>query len=331
MTTRRTLHADSWYSASAKKLAGELDTWLSAVPAKLSPDETPLPIPTCRAIISPHAGYAYSGPTAAWAYKCVDVQKIKRVFILGPSHHYYLENCALSQCTRYGTPLGDFTLDEKGEFTSLCLNAVPTRLSDKDYNFSVIAELAKSGQFATMEVEQDEDEHSIEMQLPFLYHIFKAADCAPPSLVPILVGSASTSTEAKFGALLAPYLADPSNLFVISSDFCHYGTLFGFTSLPSVAGDGEKEAPIHKRIEALDKQGMAEIESLDHKRFASYLKKTKNTICGRHPIGVLLAALEKLETTGAKIKFVRYAQSTQAQSVRDSSVSYASAYLSLSV
>ncbi|KAJ3169122.1 hypothetical protein HDU88_000914 [Geranomyces variabilis] len=298
MTIRNASYAGSWYSGAEKQLAGELRGWVTAAHSE--------PNPTCRAIISPHAGYAYSGPTAAWAYKCIDVKKIKRVFILGPSHHYYLDGCALSQCSRYATPLGDFTLDEK-----------------------VIAELAKTGSFETMEVDQDEEEHSIEMQLPILYHMFTAAECDIPNVVPILVGSISTTTETKFGEILAPYLADPSNLFIISSDFCHYGSRFAFTSLPNLEVDGGKEAPIHKRIEALDKQGMAEIESLDHKRFGNYCKKTKNTICGRHPIGVLLAAVEKLKGTEAKLKFVDYSQSGQAQSPRDSSVSYAAGYLSL--
>ncbi|KAJ3177613.1 hypothetical protein HDU87_004366 [Geranomyces variabilis] len=298
MTIRKASHAGSWYSSGEKQLAGELRGWITAAHSEANP--------TCRAIISPHAGYAYCGPTAAWAYKCIDVKKIKRVFILGPSHHYYLESCALSQCSRYATPLGDFDLDEK-----------------------LIAELAKTGNFETMKVDQDEDEHSIEMQLPILYHMFTAAGSDIPTVVPILVGSISTTTETKFGEILAPYLADPSNLFIISSDFCHYGSRFAFTSLPSLEVDGGKEAPIHKRIEALDRQGMAEIESLDHKRFANYCKKTKNTICGRHPIGVLLAAVEKLKGTDAELKFVDYSQSGQAQSPRDSSVSYAAAYLSL--
>ena len=68
-----------------------------------------------------------------------------------------------------------------------------------------------------------------------------------------------------------------------------------------------------------------------HDTFASYIAKTKNTICGRHPIGVLLGALAELENTngtkGTIIKWVRYAQSSQCVNMRDSSVSYASAYV----
>lgn len=67
-----------------------------------------------------------------------------------------------------------------------------------------------------------------------------------------------------------------------------------------------------------------------HDAFAAYLSRTKNTICGRHPIGVLLGALAALEREQAKkaeVQWVRYEQSNECLTVRDSSVSYASAYV----
>ena len=67
-----------------------------------------------------------------------------------------------------------------------------------------------------------------------------------------------------------------------------------------------------------------------HHDFAEYLARTKNTICGRHPIGVLLGALTTLESEhgkAAKLQWVRYEQSSQCFTLSDSSVSYASAYV----
>ena len=75
-----------------------------------------------------------------------------------------------------------------------------------------------------------------------------------------------------------------------------------------------------------------------HTTFASYLRRTKNTICGRHPIGVLLGALSTVERDGlwrkgrdekdgVRMQFVRYEHSSECESVEDSSVSYASAYV----
>jgi AmmeMemoRadiSam system protein B len=81
---------------------------------------------------------------------------------------------------------------------------------------------------------------------------------------------------------------------------------------------------IHESIEALDRLGMRTIESGKHDDFEKYLRETKNTICGRHPIGIVLAAFETLGK--GKFKFVRYEQSTPVTLPNDSSVSYASAY-----
>jgi predicted class III extradiol MEMO1 family dioxygenase len=68
-----------------------------------------------------------------------------------------------------------------------------------------------------------------------------------------------------------------------------------------------------------------------HDGFAAYLARTKNTICGRHPIGVLLGALSEIERSDAdrevKMRWVRYEQSSKCFNVTDSSVSYASAYV----
>lgn len=72
-----------------------------------------------------------------------------------------------------------------------------------------------------------------------------------------------------------------------------------------------------------------------HAAFEYYLQQTKNTICGRHPIGVLLAAVASLQdsnepggwATGAELQFVKYAQSSSCRTLKDSSVSYASAML----
>lgn len=70
----------------------------------------------------------------------------KRVFLLGPSHKLYLENAALSKCTEYATPLGNLPVDT-----------------------ALTTELYKSGQFKYMSQDADENEHSLEMHLPYIY------------------------------------------------------------------------------------------------------------------------------------------------------------------
>eukprot|EP00096_Caligus_rogercresseyi_P000687 TRINITY_DN1117_c0_g1_i2.p1 TRINITY_DN1117_c0_g1~~TRINITY_DN1117_c0_g1_i2.p1 ORF type:complete len:303 (+),score=109.82 TRINITY_DN1117_c0_g1_i2:150-1058(+) len=286
-------HAGSWYSGDERVLQREMSGWLEAVKT----DSETFP---ARAIIGPHAGYRYSGPTAAYAYKQINPEGIKRVFILGPSHHIRLNGCLLSGCSVYETPLYDLVVDQE-------LNK----------------ELMESkGGFDKATLQADEEEHSIELHLPYIAKAMESRK-GQFTVVPILVGSLSPDKEYKYGKILAKYLMDPSNLFVISSDFCHWGERFDYTYYDKEAGE------IHESISKLDHKGMELIESLNHDAFAAYLKKTSNTICGRHPIGVFLgmvkAILQHGEPPRMQLKFLKYAQSDKCRKIADSSVSYASA------
>ncbi|GJN93547.1 hypothetical protein Rhopal_006604-T1 [Rhodotorula paludigena] len=336
-STRAASHAGSWYTDDGNKLDQQLSTWLAATADPKTGDAlTEAPVKGCKAIIGPHAGYSYSGPAAAFAYKCIDVENVKRVFVLGPSHHVYLDGCALSKCKSYQTPVGELPLDR-----------------------DTIAELKATGKFEEMDLETDEDEHS------YIRKVFEGRNI---KVVPILVGAISTASERSFGALLAPYLADPSTFFVVSSDFCHWGTRFRYTSYqpPSLSdvkqccalsrdnfAQAVPDKEVWRGIEQLDRLGMDTIAfshsatggksasaaskspSEAHEQFAAYLKATKNTICGRHPIGVLLGALAALEQDaewsrrGVRCEWVRYEQSSQVRSLSDSSVSYASAFVAV--
>ncbi|CAH9099804.1 unnamed protein product [Cuscuta europaea] len=281
---RRASHAGSWYTDNPQKLEKELDEWLRESGLTKSSD--------VRGVIAPHAGYSYSGRAAAFAFGNIDPTNISRVFLLGPSHHYYTAKCALSKATVYKTPIGDLPID-----------------------MEVIEELKASGKFEMMDLNVDEAEHSMEMHLPYLAKVFHGFAV---KVVPILVGSLSPMHEAMYGKFLAKYADDPTNFFSVSSDFCHWGSRFRYTYYDKTHGE------IHKSIEELDKRGMDIIETGDPDAFQEYLSKTENTICGRHPISVFLH-MAKNCSTKMKIKFLRYEQSSQCKSMRDSSVSYASA------
>lgn len=185
-TKRRATHAGSWYEADPAQLGAQLEGWLrdvneelreaggetaSSLPGSDFGRDFDPPVKDARAIIAPHAGYSYSGPAAAWAYRCIPAgsnshttsnsasapasagaSAIKRVFILGPSHHVYLDGCALSTCESYATPLGDLPLDVE------LING---------------SGLAGTGEFEWMDVHTDEDEHSIEMHLPYIRKVFE--------------------------------------------------------------------------------------------------------------------------------------------------------------
>lgn len=96
-----------------------------------------------------------------------------RVFVLGPSHHVYLDGCALSRCDTYETPLGDLQLDRerKGRKGGYGRSAYKKELIPW-YGYTVINSLYETGHFEWMSKTVDEDEHSIEMQLPFTAKIF---------------------------------------------------------------------------------------------------------------------------------------------------------------
>lgn len=281
---RRASHAGTWYTANANKLGEELDAWLRTCGQFRSPD--------VRGVIAPHAGYRYSGRCAAFAFAHIDPQQTSRVFLLGPSHRYRTQKCALSSATIYQTPLGDLHVD-----------------------LEVYKELKATGEFQVMGMQVDEAEHSMEMHLPYLAKVFHGH---PVKIIPILVGSISSESEAIYGRLLAKYADDPTNFFSISSDFCHWGQRFKFLY------HDKKEGSIYKSIEALDMKGMDLIASGDPIAFNDYISQYGNTICGRHAIGVFLHVLQNCSTK-MKFKFVQYEQSGQCKTVHDSSVSYASA------
>jgi len=69
-TFRGAAHAGSWYTSNAPQLTADLTGWLSLVRPRREGEE--FPVPGCKAIIAPHAGYAYSGENAAWAFKSID-------------------------------------------------------------------------------------------------------------------------------------------------------------------------------------------------------------------------------------------------------------------
>ncbi|KAK8849469.1 AmmeMemoRadiSam system protein B [Kwoniella newhampshirensis] len=335
---REATHAGSWYTSSGTKLASELSQNLSKVTPLPELDYHP-PVSDAKAIIAPHAGYSYSGPAAAWSYAAVPTEKTKRIFLLGPSHHAYLLGVALSRFESYETPVGDIPLD-----------------------LSVIADLRKTGVFSDMKASVDEEEHSLEMHLPYIRHIFKGRDDL--KLVPILVGHPDKTTTKKLSQVLGKYWDDEETFFVISSDFCHWGARFSCTPyypnaphppnpVPPVpyhinpasftppdlvkrfsAADANPQVPIWKSIEYMDHEGMELLrrpgEAGAVEKWEAYLDETKNTICGRNPITVLLNLVQHVYKDKAQkpqFTFVRYEQSSKCLNGRDSSVSYVSGVL----
>eukprot|EP00922_Rhytidocystis_sp_ex-Travisia-forbesii_P061587 GHVS01091252.1.p1 GENE.GHVS01091252.1~~GHVS01091252.1.p1 ORF type:complete len:258 (+),score=31.42 GHVS01091252.1:312-1085(+) len=244
-----------------------------------------------------HAGYSFSGKTAAWSWAQLNSKGIDRIFVLGPSHHVHLSNCALPSVdvTGYQTPLGNISLDQ-----------------------TVLEDLRCTGEFGKFDLADDQDEHSIELQLPYIAQVMGSKRF---TLVPIVVGHLSEAAVTRYGDLLLPYFRDTKTVFVISSDFCHWGRRFRYSYiLPEC-----KHLPLHQAIEELDRKGIALIEQQNSQGFNKYLEEHNNTICGQNPIRVLLSILDKEKDHRTyTVKLLDYSQSQQAMEHSESSVSYAS-------
>ena len=310
--SRRAHHAGSWYSDDEATLDQELAGYLrdaaaAAADSKSSkPNSNPL-----RGIICPHAGYSYSGPTAAYSYHYLQQElskpdsPVKSILVLHPSHHVYLDGCAVSGSSLIETPVGNLTVDQALRQEILGLNGES---------------------FTVMEQDVDEAEHSGEMQYPYIAKILRdTAKNKTIPVLPIMCGNLSTTKEVAYGKLLAPIMARSEVLCVVSTDFCHWGKRFRFQP---TARDNNEFMAIHEFIRQLDHQGMQHISMQEPGAFAKYLQETRNTICGRHAVqvwlnGVKTTSNEEKETL--EIEFVKYAQSSPAKTLQDSSVSYASA------
>ena len=105
---RAAAKAGSWYEADPVKLNAELKSYLDAA----KPAEG-LEGGSLKALVGPHAGFTYSGPTAAWAYKNIVPANYDRVVLLGPSHSLGFQAIGLTACHEWATPFGNLAVDQE--------------------------------------------------------------------------------------------------------------------------------------------------------------------------------------------------------------------------
>ena len=288
-TIRFASHSGSWYDNNPIKLSKELSKYLSASKKYEEHD-------SLKSIIVPHSGLRYGGPVAAKAFINVNPINYDRVVILGPSHYEYFKGCALTSFDKFETPFGNVDVDT---------STIKTLLADNQNFFS-------------FPQSSDVQEHSIEMEIPFLKYIF---DKKPFSIVPIVIGDGNLNKNIQLGKCLYDLYEDENTLFVISSDFCHWGKDFDYTYY------NKKFKTIWESTEDLDKQALDIIGEMNTKKFDDYMKKTNNTTCGSNPITIILSIIEeyKKKHQDKKISFetAGYSQSSKVKSMNDSSVSYA--------
>jgi len=243
-SVRESVIAGSWYPGDSEELSKVIDGYLNDVQVGATGD--------IYALISPHAGYRYSGRAAAYAYKTLQNQTITTVIILAPGHHTAFRGASILDVEYYETPLGKVKLDS-----------------------DICAKLLKSDLFSTNR-SAHRNEHSIEIQLPFLQSVLGEF-----SIVPILIGHLEESDYTGIAESIKNCI-DAETVVVVSSDFTHYGLNFGYLPFRS---------DIKSNIAKLDGGAIDKIINKDKIGFSDYLSKTGATICGREPIKILLEIL----------------------------------------
>lgn len=180
--------AGSFYPGTAADLATTVRELLAPARAALARD----PMPAPKAVVAPHAGYVYSGSTAALAYARVEAARdvVRRVILLGPCHRVAVRGLALPGCAEMATPLGTVPVDAAA---AQAISTLPQ---------------------VTVSADAHAWEHSLEVHLPFLQAVLDGF-----ALVPLAVGRASAQEVAE---VIDALWGGPETLIVASSDLSHY-------------------------------------------------------------------------------------------------------------
>jgi len=181
--------ADKFYPADREQLSSMIKRYLSD--ASLIGLEGKL-----LGMMVPHAGYVYSGPVAAYAYRQLGTRDYQRVVILAPSHHVRYPGVSVLEMEAYRTPLGSIPIDRK---------AVRALIASRDW--------------IAYEPRLYEKEHSLEVQLPFLQQTLSDF-----KLIPLVMGDSSPPLCRELATVLLETLGTEGVLYLASSDMSHFFT-----------------------------------------------------------------------------------------------------------
>ena len=264
--------AEMFYPADKTELTSLVTQHLRGV------GETPKIDGQIIALIVPHAGLKYSGPIAAYAYKLLEQSPVDKVILCGPSHRYPFRGISLyGPGIQWRTPLGMVACNDH-----LC-----RQMLDKSTTIKVIPEA-------------HEEEHCLEVQLPYLQTVLKEF-----TFVPVIMGNPDGKTIQALADALETLPADPSTIMIAATDWQHY--------MP--ASEGWK----------FDSLGIDCISRLDPNQLEKYLAEGKTQACGGGPmVAVMKAAMAK----GAnRVKILKYGDSGDITGDKSSVVSYVAAVL----
>jgi AmmeMemoRadiSam system protein B len=286
---RKAIVAGSFYSSGKKELEKEIeDCFLSkfgfgSIPkAKRGNNET-------KGIIAPHAGYAYSGPCASYAYAKLAESSIDTFIILGTNHTGYAESHFALSLEDFETPLGIAKTDK--EFYNL---------------------LAKESKNLAGDTSRDkiahQKEHSIEVQIPFLQFLFNN-----PKILPIICRTEDAEECSKFAKIIVKTSKKLKRKICViaSSDFTHYGFSYGFVPFAS---------NVEEKMYSLDNNSIEFINQSKTKEFLESAGKT--TICGAGAIALCMEICKEMKIK--KSELLKYYTSGDITKNYNSAVGYAS-------
>ena len=245
---RPATQAGRFYDGNPQSLSHEVDSFLTLHANDKQYDHV-------AALIVPHAGYYFSGNVAATAYMSLPTDKrYKRIFLLGPSHHEWLDGASVNtEADYYATPLGQVKVDRE-------ITLQLTSNADSVFSYQPKAH---------------DREHCLEVQLPFLQRRFKEV----PPIVPIIISTNDFRKLKQIAEALKPYFTD-ENLFIVSSDFSHY---------PSYEDACQVDAKTGKAVESGDVgQFIATIEG----NAKSGIRNLATSACGELAIATLMLMMD---------------------------------------
>ena len=264
--------AGRWYDSDPAMLARSVDGYLDA--AQLPDLEGEV-----LAVIAPHAGHLYSGPVAGYAFAALRGRSPDLVAVIAPMHHPYYEPLITTAHAAYSTPLGDIPVD-------------------KDALHELDAILKSELFFGLSPVEND-PEHSLEIELPFLQRAL-ASDW---KLLPVMVRVREASISERFGKALARILRDKNFVLVASTDLSHF-----YDQQTALTYD---RSMLHQ-IESFNPDGAFDLE-----------RAGKGFACG---LGAFTAVMWAARELGAdKVKVLRHATSGDVTGDYSSVVGYGAA------
>ena len=236
---RKAVFSGSFYPDNPAKLNQQLTSFFTRFVQQIPLTSKPY------ALLVPHAGYLFSGQVTSAAFSQIRSFSYKHIVILGPSHRFAFNGISIDKESIFQTPLGNLTIDQ-----DLC------------------SKLRSEADYIDFWEDAHNNEHSIEVECPFIYHLYQ--DSTP--IIPVVIGNVDLSTLNAFAHSLTTYFNRSDTLIIVSTDFSHFYDA--------------------STAEEMDHKAIDLIHRFAFERLWEYQQYGKIEMCGIAPTMVLAALLK---------------------------------------